>query len=144
MAYVKNAVVAEAERVLSSQPSITLREIARRCGVSTATMSRALDAEAQAGYREWRTRRLLTRAHALLVEPGAPRSVKEVAVALGFQSGATFTRWFRHHTRMTPSRFRNGYSEDLAAPFASGKGDEASPRPNGRVDSRLRAPRSDG
>lgn len=79
---------------LRDQPAV-----ARRLGVSVATLRRRLDASG-AGFRELRVRALDQSARALL---GAGREVEQVAELLGFADGRSFSRAFKAWNGMTPA-----------------------------------------
>jgi len=101
MTYDPRWVVAAAERHLQRTPSLRLNAMASACGVSRATLTRALKTEALVSYRQLKQRCLRDIADALLEET-PQRSIKEVAFALGFATPGSFARWLKLTTGHTP------------------------------------------
>lgn len=84
--------------------SPTIEEAARRAGLSVRTLSRRFQDEAQTTFRELLQRARLLRATELLAEEGA--RVTDVALAVGFESPAAFTRAFEAFLGERPKDYR--------------------------------------
>jgi AraC family transcriptional regulator of adaptative response / methylphosphotriester-DNA alkyltransferase methyltransferase len=87
-----------------------VRELARANGASESRVYRAFRRHVGRGPRQARGEVRLRRACGLLREES--RRVADVAYDAGFSSLATFYRWFRKLTGMTPTQFRrrnNGF-----------------------------------
>lgn len=56
----------------------------------------------------WIAEKTIAEAQALLAR--SPQSVQEISVRLGFKDTAHFSRFFKKHTEMSPSRFRQSLS----------------------------------
>jgi AraC family transcriptional activator of pobA len=81
----------------------TLHQVARETGYARDALSRRLKREHGLGLRALRDQlRLETAQQALRTSP----SVAEAAAKTGFDDPNYFARWFRHHTGMTPSAWR--------------------------------------
>lgn len=80
-----------------------LRELARRCAMSTRTFERHLREETGTGYRELLQRRRMQRAMELLSMKGA--RVTSVALSVGFESVSSFSRTFAKVTGERPTVF---------------------------------------
>lgn len=106
MTYPRSSLLHLAEAALSRMPLAPRQVIASACGVSVATLSRAIKDEQGEFFRAWQKRVALARAKALVIDRAQPRSVKEAAAELGFASQQSFTRWFRVETGLTPSAYR--------------------------------------
>lgn len=87
---------------------ISLEDVALFAGFSKYYFSRMFKQFAGISFSEYLTRRRLNVASDLLVR--SRQSIREVAVASGFSSMATFNRIFREHKNCTPSQFRAIYS----------------------------------
>jgi methylphosphotriester-DNA--protein-cysteine methyltransferase len=85
-------------------------QLARALGASPSRVYRLFRRHLGRGPRQARAEARLERACALLRD--AHRSVADVAYEAGFSSLATFYRWFRRATGMTPSAFRSKLSPD--------------------------------
>ena len=91
---------------------ISLEDVALFAGFSKYYFSRMFKQFAGISFSEYLTRRRLNAASDLLVR--TRQSIREVAVASGFSSMATFNRIFRDHKNCTPSQFRAIYSIVMA------------------------------
>ena len=76
-------------------------ELAELCYLSTSRFYQLFKAEFGVSPLEYRDRMIIKRASALL-ETG-DMSVKEVALAVGFENTAYFSRFFKKHTGIPPS-----------------------------------------
>jgi AraC-like DNA-binding protein len=91
------------ESRLDEPPS--LGEIARQVGVSGRHLSRLfVESTGLTPHRYANARRLALAKTRLL---GADRPIAAIGDELGFSSPATFTRWFRDETGLTPRDFRS-------------------------------------
>lgn len=95
-------------RLLADDPRADLRRVARELGLPYGRFRKAFRAALGIGPGEYRLRRRLDRARALLLEDG--RSVAEVASELGYANPFTFTTLFRRHLGTSPSAWRRGRS----------------------------------
>lgn len=84
--------------------SITLCEVARRCGMSSFELSRVFKREQGVGFREYLLRTRIAKAKALLVRP--ENSVLDVMVAVGFSHASYFSRIFRRYVGVSPGEYR--------------------------------------
>lgn len=91
---------------------ISLELVAVFAGFSKYYFSRMFKQFSGLPFSEYLTRKRLNVAADLLVRTNQP--IREIAVASGFGSMATFNRTFREHKNCTPSQFRAIYSMVLA------------------------------
>ena len=93
------------DRLFSAPETATLplQEIARRMGYQQDYLNRLLKEQDGLTLGQLRARKLLTRTQQLL---RGDDSVADVADAVGFDDPNYFSRWFRKHTGLTPSRWR--------------------------------------
>lgn len=82
----------------------TLADWARRLGVSSRTLTRALRAETGQGFAQWQGAVRTQRAADLLAD-GVP--IAEVVEAVGYTSASAFGAAFRRATGLTPREFRS-------------------------------------
>ncbi len=94
------------ETRLTSGHSVSLNEIAADLGVHRRTVERAILGATGLTFREYRQRKVLQEAIALLSEDGRI-SCKRIAIDLGFKSPASFSRFVRCRTGYTPNQLRN-------------------------------------
>lgn len=80
--------------------------LARGLGVGPRRLEQLFAAEFESTPREYLDRRRIEAARLLLLH--SKSSVKEIAYDLGFRHASHFTKWFRHHTTLSPSSFREG------------------------------------
>lgn len=104
-------------RHLLRKPMATLSEVASACGVSPATIARAVRSEAGSSFRDVRRDLCLARAKVLL-SSDVPRSIKEVGAILGFTCVESFCHWFRRETGWSPSVYRRMVVESRLADVA--------------------------
>lgn len=83
----------------------TLEELGESLGVSSRHLSRVFLGTLGVTPHRYAVARRLDRAKTGLLT--GERAIGAVGDELGFSSPATFTRWFRHETGMTPTEFRN-------------------------------------
>ncbi|MCR9209930.1 MAG: AraC family transcriptional regulator [bacterium] len=91
----------------------TLREVSRMTSLSSATIKRRLSEEGL-GYQDLIDRLRFEMASKMLIEN--ERSIKEIAIELGYSGCNSFVRAFRRMTATTPGELRrkhlNGYPEN--------------------------------
>jgi AraC-like DNA-binding protein len=90
---------------------ITLRAISRRLGVSYWYLSRAIKDATGFRFREILSRHRMAAAQELLIS--SPKSIKEIAFAVGYERAGDFDRHFRQLYRQTPQDFRMKYSRAM-------------------------------
>jgi AraC-like DNA-binding protein len=95
--------VSAAVAMLSENPAIEARAIARRLEVSVGWFARVFKAEMGMSLVEYRNRLRLDRVDAQLARGGT--TLLQAALAAGFGSYAQFHRVFREVRRMTPREF---------------------------------------
>lgn len=87
-----------------------IEELAAVRGVRREVFSRAFSHASGIPPKQFLTRALLNRACGLLLRGN--RQVREVAFELGFANEFYFSRFFRKHTGIPPSRFAKRYTEE--------------------------------
>ena len=105
MTYYHPTTFVAAERHLQRTPLARLAAVAKGCGVSAATLSRAVRGETGLSYRLWQQSHIQTKAEALLRQVPS-RSVKEISAELGFASQQSFARWLRRQCGIAPVSYR--------------------------------------
>lgn len=80
-------------------------DYARALGYSPRTLSRATEAAAGIGAKEFIDRRVVLEAKRLLAH--GDRSAAGIAARLGFEDAANFSKFFHHRTGATPIAFRD-------------------------------------
>lgn len=98
-------VVRRARRMIrdSEAESPTLRELARRIGYQPDYLNRLMKQTCGLTLGQLRAQHLLTRARAMLRQPGP---IGDVADQLGFADQNYFARWFRRQTGVSPGEWR--------------------------------------
>ncbi|HUI59969.1 MAG TPA: AraC family transcriptional regulator [Steroidobacteraceae bacterium] len=84
--------------------ALSVREIARECGVSVSHFSRAFRVSAGMAPHSWLLGRRVERARSLL--PNRRLSLSEVALACGFADQSHFTRIFTREVGVSPGTWR--------------------------------------
>ncbi|MBM3789102.1 MAG: AraC family transcriptional regulator [Acidobacteria bacterium] len=101
MAYNYSQLVANVDRVLSSDPRIGISRIAVALQVDRHTLVTALKHIRGVTFVRYRRDRLLEKALSLLNSPTV-LTVKQVSFALNFSSPQSFTRFIRENTGRSP------------------------------------------
>lgn len=130
MSYPRRRLVSLAELQLRRTPTIRLAAVAKACGVSVATLARAVHTEMGLTFRAWQLVTIQSAARARMVEVPL-RSIKEISGDLGFASPAASARWVRRQMGLSPSAWRASLgpsAETGTKPARSG----SSPRGTGR------------
>lgn len=83
---------------------LTLSEVARHAGLSVRTLARRWQDEARTSFRDYLQKARMMRATELLADEGA--RVTDVALAVGFESPAAFTRAFEAFLGQSPRDYR--------------------------------------
>jgi transcriptional regulator GlxA family with amidase domain len=83
---------------------VSAAQVSRAVGLSDRSLRRQFHTETGISWRQYLLQARLLRAMALLAQPG--RSVLQVAMDVGFNSGSAFTRSFTARCGETPSAYR--------------------------------------
>jgi AraC-like DNA-binding protein len=110
LARAMNLVLESLERM---EASPTLEQAAKRANLSPRTLARRFQDEAQTSFRAFLQRARMMRATELLAEEGA--RVTDVALAVGFESPAAFTRAFEAFLGQRPRDYRQRRAPRAAA-----------------------------
>ncbi len=94
----------QVERRLSD-PSLDVRSVSRRLGVSPRTLHAAVSAGGET-FAALVRRRRLERAATLLADAGSRQTVTEIAASVGFDGPASFSRAFRREFGRAPTDVR--------------------------------------
>ena len=95
------------ERLLLSDPALTVRELAHRCAVSESALYSAFKRHSDKSIGEVR--------HAILMEQAKKRllstddSIEEISRALNFSSGAYFRKCFKEAFGISPREMRKSF-----------------------------------
>lgn len=106
MAYNLFGLADQAQRQLLTNPGMTLSQLSGHLGVARHTVTKALHARFGRSYRQCRREALLMWTAKLLFEEH-PRSIKEIALTLGYKSPKAFARFVRNAWGLSPRDFRN-------------------------------------
>jgi AraC-like DNA-binding protein len=99
--------------LLSDEAMPSLEQLANQLQMSSRTLHRRLEAEGQ-GFRDLVNKARMDKAAQLL---GEGCSVTDIAHRLGYGDSANFTRAFRRHYQVPPSRFANKPAEQQKPPI---------------------------
>lgn len=83
---------------------VSLNAVAHICGMGPSKFSRAFKREQCMTFRDFLIQRRIDEARSLFRNPNA--SIIEVAFAVGFNDPSHFTRTFRRHVGVAPSKYR--------------------------------------
>jgi len=86
----------------SADSDVPVSTLLNQCGASRRTMERLFHDETGMSLGQWLRRRKLLRALRLLADR---RSVKQVALALGYANPSAFIAMFRRELGQTPARY---------------------------------------
>lgn len=110
-------------------PLLSLADAAAALGASEARLSRAVNTGLGITFGEWLNReRIEEVARELLASPRRP--VLEIAQACGFNSKASFNRWFRDLKECAPTAYRERARQDPAPAPEPCPGPERCPGPS--------------
>ena len=105
MTYSPGALIVAIDAKLALRPRIRLDNLARELQVERHSIEKLIRRVARVSFREYRNEKLLTRALALLREPGS-LTVKQIAYILDYRSPGAFTRFVKRATGLTPAQIR--------------------------------------
>ena len=91
---------------LAANPRNALSSIAGAAGGSRRTIERAIREKTGVCFARYREMRLMEKALALIMDGGLHRSIKQVALDLGYRSPAAFTRFIKSRTGKPPTAIR--------------------------------------
>ena len=91
---------------LWKDPEMSIGVAAVRLQVAETRLSRALNQGAGVSFSEWINRRRIEEATRRLRESETEQSILDLAFECGFNSKASFNRWFRAVEGITPSEYR--------------------------------------
>ncbi|NWG14156.1 MAG: AraC family transcriptional regulator [Acidobacteria bacterium] len=90
---------------MSRLPRIALRDLASDTALERHTIERAVREATGLSFRAYQRERLLTAALSLLADRPR-RSIKEIAIAIGYRAPEAFSRFVRRATGSTPGEIR--------------------------------------
>lgn len=88
-------------------PLLSLPTAAQKLGISEAKLSKAINTGLGKSFSEWVNGYRVKQVVARLKDPRETADVLEIAFASGFNSKASFNRWFKQLTGLTPSEVRS-------------------------------------
>ena len=106
MAYDPELLLEAIDHKLASNPRDDLSSIADGAGASRRTIERAVRERTGMCFARYRELRLIDKALSLIVDSSVERSIKQVAIDLGYRSPAAFTRFIKSRTGKPPTAFR--------------------------------------
>jgi AraC-like DNA-binding protein len=104
----RNKRVAEETLRATLGPSMSIDELAQRCGLSTRHFARAFQQSFGMPFHRFQLDLKLQHAKRLLAESTA--SIKDIAIEMGYADQATFTESFTRTTGMPPGRYRRRHT----------------------------------
>ncbi len=93
-------------RRLADEPRVSLRALARDCGLSYERFRKLFRARLGVSPHDYRIRRRLDRARAMLLE--RERSIQGIATALGYANPFQFSTQFKRLVGVSPATYRRG------------------------------------
>lgn len=105
MAYDQRVVVRQALRELEARPATSLAAVARQCGVSSHTLTRAVARCGMGSAAALRDRCIRGAMQTLMVAVPS-KSIKEISDELGFARPGNFARWARRSVGASPTAIR--------------------------------------
>jgi methylphosphotriester-DNA--protein-cysteine methyltransferase len=99
----RNDIFNKTDALLSINPRMPLRELAKRLSCSHPTIRSAILKHTMFGFREYRNRKLLEKGKNLLRQR---YTVKEVSIALGYMWPENFTRFTRKTIGLSASEIK--------------------------------------
>lgn len=91
---------------------IRLSEIARECGLSVSHFARSFKASFGTSTHQWLIQHRIDHAKQLMGQTG--RSLIDIAIQLGFNDQAAFTRTYHQLVGVAPGRWRRRYMESYS------------------------------
>jgi AraC-like DNA-binding protein len=118
MSYNHRQLFARLDSQLAQDLTLSLTTLARGIGVSRHTAGKAFHQLTGMSFSKYRESKLLAKAFRLLNEDPA-KSIKIVAIDLGYDSPGGLSRFLRMKTGFTPSAIRNGALQlsDITVPW---------------------------
>jgi AraC-like DNA-binding protein len=110
--YDHDRLFARVSAALTSDPGLSLRQLARAHHVHSHTLAQIIHERTGASFSAWRAHRRLVDARRLL-STRPDLSIKEIAAAAGFSSTAVFDRFIRRTCGCSPSQCRVNESSPL-------------------------------
>lgn len=100
-------IINQAKNYLANHPSADIKEIAKNCAVSEASLYAAFKKSSDITPNELKNRMLLEKAKELLISTDQP--IEYISDALNFSSASYFRKKFRKYFNMTPREMRKKY-----------------------------------
>lgn len=110
---VRDARVRKILRVIESQPSRKIHELALECNLSPSHLQHLFKQSTGFGLGELLTEQRMQRATEFLAHSNM--SVKQIASTVGYEHTSSFSRAFERRFRQTPSSYRQAQDVDKAA-----------------------------
>ena len=98
----------KATEIMSKEPKITVKEIAKRCAVSESALYSAFKRHSDKSLGEVRSEILMKNAKDALISTDTP--IEEIAEKLAFSSGAYFRKCFKEYFGISPREMRKNHS----------------------------------
>jgi transcriptional regulator GlxA family with amidase domain len=98
----------KATEIMSKNPKVTVKEIARLCAVSQSALYSAFKRHSAKSLGETRSQILMKKAKNVLISTDLP--IEEIAENLDFSSGAYFRKCFKDYFGISPREMRKNHS----------------------------------
>lgn len=105
MAYHRRKLFAKLDRRLTADPCLRLKQLAHDLGVERHTIENIVRETKGKSFRKFQKGKLLRKALRVLMKE-SDKSIKEIAVALGYASSEPFSRFVKTHTGRNPTQIR--------------------------------------
>lgn len=104
----KSDLVRRAESAIVTNPTLSVREIARLLAVSESTLYAAFKKHSELGINGTKIKVIMEKARDLLISTDIP--IEELSANLGFSSSSYFRKQFRSHFGKSPREMRKLYT----------------------------------
>src|SRR5439155_11925130 len=89
--------------LLGASPRLPLGKLSENLGVERHTLEKAVHRIRRKSFRDYQNKRLLRKALILLAQEGN-KSIKDIAMTIGYRTSEPFSRFIKTMTGRTPTR----------------------------------------
>ena len=106
MTYNHRKLLSQMDDLLGASPRLPLGKLSEELGVDRHTLEKAVHRIRRKSFRDYQNKKLLRKSLILLAQEGN-KSIKDIAMTIGYRTSEPFSRFIKTMTGRSPTEIRN-------------------------------------